>query len=77
MVFHTEQKHRAIKPTVSKINNTNIEQVEHFKFIGLTLDSNLNWEKHSDNITNKCSQIIGILNRLKHYSSTKHYNHAV
>ena len=63
MVFHTQQKHRAIKPPVPKINNTNIEKVEQFKFLGLTLDSNLNWKKHSDNI---CSQIIGILNRLKH-----------
>ena len=58
MVFHTQQKHRAIKPPVPKINNTNIDKVEQFKFLGLTLDSNLNWKKHSDNITNKCSQII-------------------
>ena len=65
MVFHTQHKHRAIKPPVPKIKNKNIEKVEQFKFLGLTLDSNLNWKKHSDNITNKCSQIIGILNRLK------------
>ena len=65
MVVHTQHNHRAIKPPVPKINNTNIEQVEQFKFLGLTLDSNLNWKKHSDNISNKCSQIIGILNRLK------------
>ena len=65
MVFHTQHKHRAIKPPVPKINNTNIEKVEQFKFLGLTLDSNLNWKKHSDNITNKWSQIIGILNRLE------------
>ena len=65
MVFHTQHKHRAIKPPVPKINNTNIEKVEQFKCLGLTLDSNLNWHKHSDNITNKCSQTIGILNRLK------------
>ena len=50
MVFHTQHKHRAIKPPVPKINNTNIEKVEQFKFLGLTLDSNLNWKKHSDNI---------------------------
>ena len=63
MVFHTQHKHRAIKPPVPKINNTNIKKL--FKFLGLTLDSNLNWEKNTDSITNKCSQIIGILNRLK------------
>ena len=66
MVFHTQQKYRAIKTPVPKINNATIEKVGQFKFLGLTLDSNLNWKKHSDNITNKCSQILGILNRLKH-----------
>ena len=65
-VFHTQHNHIAIKPPVPKINNTNIEKVEQFKFLGLTLDSHLNGKKHSDNISNKCSQIIGILNRLKH-----------
>ena len=49
MVFHTQLKHRAIKPPVHKINNTNIEKIEQFKFLGLRLDSNLNWKKHSDN----------------------------
>ena len=38
----------AIKPPVPKINQTNIEKVEQVKFLGLTLDSNLNWKKHSD-----------------------------
>ena len=45
MVFHTQQKHRAIKTPVPKINNTTIEKVGQFKFLGLTLDSNLNWKK--------------------------------
>ena len=49
MVFHRQHKHRAIKPPVPKIKNKNIEKVEQFKFLGLTLDSNLNWKKHSDN----------------------------
>ena len=45
----TLNKNRAIKPPVPKINNTTIEKVEQFKFLGLTLDSNINWKKHSDN----------------------------
>ena len=45
MVFHTLHKHRAINPPVPKINNTNIAKVEHFQFLGLTLDLNLNWKK--------------------------------
>ena len=41
-------------------------QVEEFKFLGLTLDTHLNWKIHSENISNKCSRISGILNNLKY-----------
>ncbi len=64
MVFHTRSKNA--KAFVPRMNNTNLDKVEQFQFLGLTLDSNLNWKKHSDNVTNTCSRIIGILNRLKH-----------
>ena len=43
-----------------------IERVDEFNFLGLTLDSNLNWRKNTEKISNKCSKTIGILNRLKH-----------
>ena len=59
MLFHT------IKTFVPKINNTNIEKVEEFNFLGLTLDTHLNWKMHSEIISNKCSRISGILNNLK------------
>ena len=34
--------------------------------MGLTLDTHLNWKIHSENISNKCSRISGILNNLKY-----------
>ena len=52
-----------IHPVILQISGTNIERV-HFNFLGLTLK---NWKEHVDNISNKCSRIIGILNKLKHY----------
>ena len=58
MLFHTHQKR--VKSIVPKINNTNIEKVEEFKFLGLTLDTHLNWKIHSENISNKCSRISAI-----------------
>ena len=48
-----------------KIDNINIEQVDEFKFLGLTLDTNLTRKKHVNKITNKCSRIPGVLNKLK------------
>ena len=48
------------------IDNTNIERVYEFNFLGLILDANLNWKKHLGKISNQCSKKIGILNKLKH-----------
>ena len=61
MLFHTYEKR--IKTFVPNINNTNIEKVEEFNFLGLTLDTHLNWKIHSENIYNRVS---GILNNLKY-----------
>ena len=49
-----------------KIDNINIDQVKEFNFLGLIIDTNLNWKKHAEKISNACSKKIGILNKLKH-----------
>ena len=49
-----------------KIDNVIIEKVDEFSFLWLTVDTNLNWEIHSEKICNKCTKMIGILNRLKY-----------
>ena len=49
-----------------KIDNVNIDQVKEFNFLGLIIDTNLNWKKHAEKISNACSKKIGILNKLKH-----------
>ena len=51
-----------------KINDTNIEKVEELNLLGFTFDTHLNWKIHSENISNKCSRISGILNILKYIS---------
>ena len=55
-----------------KTNDVYIERVAEFNFLGLALDTNLNWRKHTENISNKCSQSIGVLNRL--YIKVLSYN---
>ena len=65
--YMTFQMPNNTKLTLSlKINNIDIEKVEEFNYLGLTIDTNLNWKKHIKQISNKCSKTIGILNRLKH-----------
>ena len=64
MIFHVPRKET--QTLTLKIDNTNIEQVDEFNFIGLTLDANLTWKKHVNKIANKCSKTTGVLNKLKH-----------
>ena len=63
MVFHIIQK-KVEYPTL-KINDTNIEQVTQFNFLGLILNSRLNWSSHVDHISKKISKVIGVMYRLK------------
>lgn len=65
MIFHKPQKQ--ILELQLTINNTAIERVRNFDFLGLTINENLNWKHHIDKISNKISRSIGILNKQKHF----------
>ncbi len=64
MIFHKAK--RKMTPFQTKIEDTIIEQVSDFNFLGLTINQQLNWKSHVDKISNKISRNIGILNKLKH-----------
>ena len=63
MTFHTRQKN--IDPWTFSINGKQIENVKFFKFLGIMFDEHLTWKNHIAMITNKLSNVIGILNRIK------------
>ena len=64
MLFHMPNKQ--VNAPMLQISNTNITKVNEFIFLGLTLDTNLKWRKHSEITSNKCSRTIGVSNKLKH-----------
>ena len=64
MIFQMPNK-KVTVPTLT-IDGVNIERVQHLNFLGLILDTHLNWNKHIEKIANKCSRTIGIINKLKH-----------
>ena len=64
MIF--KHVNKTVEPLSLKIDNSNIEWVTNFNFLGLTISDNLEWETHVQNIANKCSRTTGILNKLKH-----------
>ena len=64
MIFHMHKKE--IPSFSLKLGNTNIKKVDDFNYLGLTVDTNLNWKKHTEKVANRCSKKIGVLNRLKY-----------
>ncbi len=63
MIFHTKKKN--VQSLTLKIDDIIIERVAEFNFLGLTIDEHLTWKCHINKISNKISQCMGILNRLK------------
>ena len=54
MVFHTVQ--RKIQYPILTINNTVIERVKQFNFLGIILHYTLKWQKHIDHVSKKSIQ---------------------
>ena len=65
MIFHTKQKN--IQKPILKIDNSEIEYVDNFNFLGIILDKHLSWKPHTDSISKKISKTIGIMTKLKHF----------
>ena len=75
MIFHMPNKH--ITLPILKISNTHIVKVNEFNFLGLTLDTKLDWKRHSNNTSNKISRTIGVLNKLNKCFAATHKNYYI
>ena len=62
-------KKRNILPMSLKINNTELEQCNSYKYLGVIFDKDLNWKPHVDYICGKVSRSIGGLASLRHRTS--------
>ncbi len=69
MIFHMPQK--KVKPLQLLIENTIVEKAQEFNFLKLTLNEHMNWKSHINNLSNKISRNIGILNKLKFFLPLK------
>ena len=47
------------------LDGVNLKFEDEAVFLGITIDSNLNWEKHCTNVANKISRNNGVINRVK------------
>ena len=64
MIFHSTKRSIQKKPDLF-INNIPIEHTDEFNFLGITINSVLDWKPHINKISIKISRAIGIMNKLK------------
>ena len=53
------------------INNKAIDEVKYIKYLGVTLDAQLSFKYHIDELTKKISRGIGLLYKLQPFVTTK------
>ena len=68
MLFGSTNKLSKIQdPIQIKLDDHQIVQVDTFKYLGVYLDSTLNWKEHVTNTSKKVGTRIALLGRLKRY----------
>ena len=50
-----------------KIGNSTISKVNNYKYLGVTIDSNLKWSNHIKTLKTKLLKTIGILYKTQYY----------
>ena len=58
MLFHLYQKGASNLVPVLKMNQKEIERVDKFDFLGVTLDEHVNWKAHTDKLATRLSNIL-------------------
>ena len=68
MLLGTRNKTNQFKDKFNlSINDTELDEVNAFKFLGVTVDQNLTWKNHIDELAKKCSSRIGILYKVRQF----------
>ena len=68
MLFGTHIKTKQYKNELKlSLDNVELKCVDAAKFLGVTIDQNLTWENHINQLTKKCSSSIGILFKMKNF----------
>ena len=65
VVFHCPQK-KILHQVNLQISNKQLKQDNQVKYLGLILDSNLNWKSHIHELGKKISRGTGILAKIRH-----------
>ena len=70
-MFSTNYKTNVIHDNIHiTLDQTNLERVQMTKFLGVTIDENLTWKNHIENVSKNVSKGVGIINKLKSFVPT-------
>lgn len=69
ILFQKRSQKKTIPPV--SIDGQLIKQVNYTKYLGVTIDENLNWKEHIDQTCVKLSKLNGILYRVRHNLTTE------
>ena len=71
MIIGSRQRLNAQREEIDlSIDDRTIKRVDHTKSLGLTIDAQLSWSKHVDEISKKVSSAIGALKRVRPFFPT-------
>ncbi len=65
MLLGTTCKTSKIDNVNVMMNNTKVEKVNCFKYLGVTIDANLKWNDHINNVYRNLCNSLGIMRRIK------------
>ena len=66
VIFHPPQRKITYQMNL-RISNNLIKQDRKVKYLGLIIDSNLNWKSHLHELGKKVARNIGILSKIRHF----------
>ena len=67
VLFHSP-RNKPVVQIILKFGKKKINQENCVKFLGLLLDSNLNWKAHITELSKKLSRTVGIFYKIRHYA---------
>ena len=65
MMFYSQQ--REVPIIKLSMNNTDLEPITDFNFLGIIINKHVKWNNHINKIANNIARTNGILNRLTHF----------
>ena len=69
MVFGTKSMTKACKIQKIRINNTELDFVDSYKYLGIILDKSLTFNKHVQQCINRVSHKLFLLSKIRSYIS--------